>query len=214
MLRVTITSMAAFLCLSLSAQTELSMGAQFGDQNIDEITEWVQEGFTLTPAMGQNPKEKVPCYKSKNKEVRLYALNTLTIKAPQGESITEVVFTLSKQGVEEQALISASTGTVMPQEVGAKNVSWTGDADEVEFTVGETNSLHPDGVADGSGQLDFTMITLNTKKSSTGISDIEYITPVYSSPVYFDLTGRKVLNPSKGIYLCIQGDRVSKIYIR
>lgn len=214
MLRVIITSLAVFICLSLSAQTELSMGAQFGEQNIDEITEWVQEGFTLTPGMGENPKEKVPCYKSKNEEVRLYALNTLRIKAPKDMSITEMVFTLSKQGVEEQALISASTGVLLSQEIGSKYVSWTGDANEVVFTVGETNSLHPEGVADGSGQLDFTSITITTKNILTGISEISFTDSQYDTPIYFDMTGRRIATPSKGIYICKQGNKVSKINIR
>lgn len=213
MLRFLITSMAVVLCLSLSAQRELTMGTQFGEQNIDEITEWIQEGFTLTPAMGENPKEKVPCYKSKNKEVRMYALNTLIIKAPLGVSMTDVVFSLSKQGVEEQAVVMASTGEVLTQEVGAKNVSWTGDADEIVFTVGETNSLHPEGVADGSGQLDFSAITITTKKSSTGIAEVSFADYQCDSE-YFDATGKKVMRPSNGIYICKQGNKVSKTCIR
>lgn len=129
-------------------------------------------------------------------------------------SITEVVFTLSKQGVEEQALISASTGDVLTQEVGSNKVSWTGDAEEVTFTVGETNSLHPEDVADGSGQLDFSTITITTKNISTGILEISFTDSQNVTPIYFDVTGKQISNPSAGIYICKQGNRISKIFIR
>lgn len=214
MLRFLLSSMAVIISLSLSAQTELSMGAQFGEQNIDEITEWVQEGFTLTPSKGENAKDRVPCYKSKNKEVRLYALNTLMIKASEGVSITDVVFTLSKQGIEEQAIITASTGEVQPQEVGAKTVSWSGDDDKIVFTVGETNSLHPEGITDGSGQLDFTAITITTKNASTGNEEVTAIDYPDATTIYYDLSGKEVAIPSIGIYICRQGNKVSKIQVR
>lgn len=214
MLRILLSSMAVILCLSVSAQTELSMGTQFGAENIDEITEWAQEGFTITPSKGENAKDKVPCYKTKNKEVRMYALNTLTIKAPEGVSITDIVFTLSKQGIEEQAIITASTGEVQPQEVGAKNVSWSGDDDKIIFTVGETNSLHPEGITDGSGQLDFTAITITTKNASTGIEEVTAIDDPDASTVYYDLSGKEVAIPSIGIYIRRQGNKVSKIQVR
>ena len=76
-----------------------------------ELTQWTQEGFTFTPAKGTNAKDEVPVYKQKNKEVRFYALNTLSITAPaNGNPMTSIVFTRSKQGREEQAVITPSTG--------------------------------------------------------------------------------------------------------
>lgn len=214
MFRFILTFMAAMLCLTVTAQTELNMGNQFGNENIDEIPEWTQEGFSLTPAMGNNPKEKVPCYKSKNKEVRCYASNTLLIKAPEGVKMTEVTFTLSKQGVEEQAVITASTGEINPQEVGSNKVNWCGNASEITFTVGETNSLHPEGVADGSGQFDFITITIQTESKQTGIIEISSEQFLPNSHEYYDLSGNRVLNPSTGFFICRQGEKISKIYLR
>lgn len=56
MLRFLITSLTMVVCLCSFAQTYLSMGEQFGDENIDQISEWAQEGFTFIPAKGENQK--------------------------------------------------------------------------------------------------------------------------------------------------------------
>lgn len=215
MLRTLLTAVAAAFCLVASAQTEtlLNMGTQFGDANIDEITAWTQDGFTLTPSMGANPKEKTPCYKSKNKEVRLYALNTLEIEAPEGKTMQSISFSLSKQGVDEQAVITASTGSVATQEVGGKTVDWTGDAKTVTFTVGETNSLHPEGVVDGSGQFDFTVITITTADGSSAVVEIS-TDSADATPTYYDLNGKLVEHPQSGIFICHQNGKSKKIVVK
>lgn len=215
MLRTVLTVVAAAFCLIASAQTEtlLNMGAQFGDANIDEITTWTKEGFTLTPSMGANPKEKTPCYKSKNKEVRLYALNTLEISAPKGETIRSISFSLSKQGIEEQAVITASAGTVAAQEVGGTTVNWSGEASSVIFTVGETNSLHTEGIEDGSGQLDFTTITITTSAESSGIVSIAADSQ-NGEAMYYSLSGARVANPTNGIFIRLHNGNASKVIIK
>ena len=99
--------------------------------------------------------------------MRFYALNTLTITAPaDGEPMTEIVFTLSKQGREEQAVITPSIGQMKTQTTDNNTVTWTGSAYSLVLTVGETNSLHPEGVADGSGQFDFTRVGIVTGDAS------------------------------------------------
>lgn len=150
-----------------SAETvELTMVDQWGTEDCD-LTEWTQDGFTFTPAKGENAKDKIPVYKKKNEEVRFYALNTLSISAPaNGQPMTQIVFTLSKQGREEQAVITPSAGEMETQTVGNSAVTWNGSAYNLVLTVGETNSLHTDGVAEGSGQFDFVKIRIVTGDSS------------------------------------------------
>lgn len=144
---------------------ELSMGDQWGTADCD-LTEWAQQGFTFIPALGENAKNKIPVYKQKNREVRFYALNTLSVSVPtDGEPITRMVFALSKQGREEQAVITPSAGRMETQTVGNNTVTWTGSAYSVTLTVGETNSLHLDGIVDGSGQFDFDKISIVTGDS-------------------------------------------------
>ena len=214
MLRLFITSLIVAISLCAFAQTNLTMGDQFGDENIDQISEWVQEGFTFTPAMGENPKEKVPCYKTKNKEVRFYALNTLTIKAPAGVEMTSISFSLSKQGIEEQAVITPSAGKLENQVVGSDNIVWKGQAPEVTFLVGETNSLHPEGIEDGSGQFDFNKIVIDSVDNSAGIADVSADNLNKGTIEYYDLSGKRVLNPTHGIYLCKTSNSTAKLFLK
>ncbi len=91
-------------------------------------------------------------------DVRLYAKNTITI-ASSGADLTSLVFELSDQGKKQYAAITASVGAVGAQAKGDEQVSWTGSAKEVTFTVGDTNEY---GSADKkAGQFDFNSITIN-----------------------------------------------------
>lgn len=160
--------LACAACIgSMSAENyTLSMGEQWGTEECD-LTEWTQQGFTFTPALAENPKGKVPVYKPKNQEVRFYALNTVTITAPEdGDPMTQLVFTLSKQGREEQAVVTPSVGEIETQTVGNKTVTWNGNAYSVTFSVGATNSLHMDGIEEGSGQFNFTQVSISTGAST------------------------------------------------
>ena len=46
----------------------------------------------------------------------------------------------------------------------------------------------------------------------TGIGSI--VPTVNAETEYFDLQGRKVLNPQSGLYILRQGDKVSKVLVR
>lgn len=192
----------------------LDMGEQFGASNVDQLEEWQQAGFTFMPAIGGNTKEKVPCYKSKNKEVRFYALNTLAVKAPEHTTITSITFVLSAQGIDEQAEITASTGTIEQQIVGGSTIKWVGKSDEIVFSVGETNAFHPEGIIDGSGQFDFSKIIITTD-SETGLSSITMEDIINGDNIkeYYNLNGVRVHNPTGGIYICREGNRTCKIYL-
>ena len=50
----------------------------------------------------------------------------------------------------------------------------------------------------------------------TGVTSIENFTSddQLDAPEYFDLLGRKVENPHKGLYLRRQGNRVTKVHLR
>lgn len=198
----------------LTDRTVLDMGEQFGSANIDRIEEWQQEGFSFIASIGENAKGKVPCYKSKNKEVRLYALNTLSIQASANTTIKSISFVLSAQGIDEQAEITATSGEIQPQSIGSNTITWVGKADNICFTVGETNSLHPEGIVDGSGQFDFTKIIIDTD-TETGLSVTKIINLSGDEPIeYFTTSGVKVINPSSGIFIRKQGNRCDKIAIQ
>lgn len=164
-LLLSLALIAATAGIARADVVNLAMGDHWGDADCN-LTEWTQDGFVFTPDKGNNAKDKIPVYKQKNKEVRFYALNTLTISAPaDGAPMTQLVFTLSKQGREEQAVITPSVGEMEMQTVGNSTVVWSGSAHSLTFTVGETNSLHTEGIADGSGQFDFVEIDIVTGES-------------------------------------------------
>ncbi len=158
--------LAASVAVAKADNFTLVMADQWGTTDAD-LTEWTQQGITFTPSVGQNPSQKVPVYKKKNKEVRFYALNTLTVSVPEsGAPITSLAFTLSSQGMDEQAVITPSAGEMATQTVGNTTVSWTGSAHTVTFTVGATNELHNPGIVEGSGQFDFIKVDVATGSST------------------------------------------------
>lgn len=168
----------------------------------------------FSASIGDNSKGKVPCYKSKTKEIRLYALNTQSIQAPSDHTITSISYILSSQGIDEQAEISSSVGEIQPQTIGGKTINWVGKADNITFTVGEKNNLHPEGIADGSGQFDFTKIIIKTD-NETGLSStiIMSLSDIDNHKEYYTLSGMRVTNPSNGIYVCKEGDGYYKVYV-
>lgn len=97
-----------------------------------------------------------PAYNESGKDLRVYAKGKVTI-SNSVENITKIVFNVSTAGLKRLAPITASTGTIASQASGDTKVTWTGNASEVVFTVGE----HADyGSEDASkaGQLCFTSI--------------------------------------------------------
>mgnify|MGYP002288570840 CR=1 FL=1 len=140
---------------------------------------FTQGDFTFNTAKGEGGST-VPSY-NKAGDIRLYAKNTFEIKAPN--DMTEIVFTVSTQGLKRLAPITASTGTIATQSVGDATVTWTGNAKDVVFTVGDKADFGSDGASKG-GQLDFTVITITGGGSAEGGDE----PPVTTDPNYFKAT--------------------------
>ena len=96
-----------------------------------------------------------PTYNSNGKDLRIYAKGTLTVTNSK-ENMTKIVFNLSSNGKDRLAAITASTGTIAPQATGDTKVTWTGNANEVVFTVGEKAVYGSD--ATKNGQFCFTSV--------------------------------------------------------
>ena len=119
------------------------------------------EPFTFTFA--KNEGSTSPTYNASGKDIRLYAKGTLKINTT-GNNMTRVVFSLSTQGKKRLAAITASVGTIAKQAKGDETVTWTGDANEVTFTVGNSATYGSDG-SSKAGQLCFTAIEITSKSS-------------------------------------------------
>lgn len=113
--------------------------------------------YVVTSAKGTGGSN--PNYVSGDKDIRLYAGNTITVKN-RTAPVTRIVFNISTQGLKRLAPITASTGTVTAQKAGDTTVEWTGSASEVTFTVGAKADYGSEGNTK-AGQLDFTSISVD-----------------------------------------------------
>ena len=96
-----------------------------------------------------------PAYNATGKDLRVYAKGTLTVSNSK-ENMTKIVFNISSQGKKRLAPITASTGTIAPQASGDTQVTWTGNANEVVFTVGDVATYGTEN--EKNGQLCFTSV--------------------------------------------------------
>ncbi len=122
-------------------------------------------GYSLTAK--KNSGSSAPTINASAKDVRIYAKGTVTLTAPK--AMGTIVFNLSAQGKQRLAPITASVGTIAPQASGDAIVTWTGDATEVTFTVGDKADFGSDGSSKG-GQLCFSTITVTTVGSYSNYS--------------------------------------------
>lgn len=138
-----------------------------------------QDGVSVVYALGSGNQR----YTS-DSQIRLYPGNTLTFSVSDG-TLTEVEFTLAKTSSNS---LQASAGTV-------DGLKWTGNGQSVVFTC-----------SGSSGNLQMQSAAVKVAGGSTAVS-----TPViYGTPavVYYDLQGRRVMNPQKGLYI-VNGHKVS-----
>ncbi|MBQ3673146.1 MAG: C10 family peptidase [Paludibacteraceae bacterium] len=136
--------------------------------------------FTFTGDKGSGTNE--PVYNTNNKDARYYAGNTLTISSDK--DMTEIVFTLSAQGLRRLTSITASTGTIAAQATGDTEVTWTGNAQSVTFTVGAQAEYGSDG-STKAGQLAFASVDIT---AGGGTSYYDYATECGSGePVYYTI---------------------------
>lgn len=92
-------------------------------------------------------------------DVRAYAKATITVKNTKSINMTKLVFIVSTAGLKRLAPITASVGEVAAQTTGDKTVTWTGEATEVTFTVGDKANYGSDGT-EKAGQLCFDSINV------------------------------------------------------
>lgn len=173
-----------------------------GGATMNAPESWTNGDFTFTTA--KNDGQTAPAY-NKAGDLRLYAKNTFGITAKN--AMTSIVFDISTQGLKRLAPVTASTGTITTQAAGDTKVTWTGNAAEVVFTVGEKADFGTDGNTKG-GQLDFTQITIVGGGELGGGGSVEPEEPNYfkattveSGSSYVFVAGEKYnaqYNPSSG----------------
>lgn len=166
------------LLLSLLLLFTLGLAAQAVTYTVTDFSGTTDVTFILTPSDGlsltakKNNGSNNPTYNTSGKDARIYAKGTATIKAAADQKITKIVFNISKQGKKRLAPITASVGTIATQAKGDATVTWTGEASEISFTVGDKGEYGSETTKDGkpkAGQFCFS--TFEVTSESTGNPD-------------------------------------------
>lgn len=100
-----------------------------------------------------------PQYHAATAALRLYAKNDLTIS---GKEIEKIVFTLADDAKYRYTTFTPSVGTMATQAKGDTEMTWTGDASSITFTVGEKATLGEDGDTK-AGQIRISKIEIFVK---------------------------------------------------
>lgn len=100
-----------------------------------------------------------PQYHAATAALRLYAKNDLTIS---GKEIEKIVFTLAEDAKYRYTTFTPSVGTMATQAKGDTQMTWTGDASSITFTVGEKATLGEDGETK-AGQIRISKIEIFVK---------------------------------------------------
>jgi endonuclease I len=148
----------------------------------DDLT-GTQNGVTVVYALGSGSNRYC-----NNTQIRLYQNNTLTVSVAQG-TLTSIDFVTTGGKT-----LNASVGNV-------NGYTWTGNAEQVAFSV---NS--------GSGNLPISQLKIKVSGGSdpSGIDMVQTNTRLAGQRVIYDLSGRRVTNPTRGLYI-VDG---KKVFIR
>lgn len=128
----------------------------------------------------------------KAEDFRVYKGYTLTFTAATGYMMTSIETVAGGKNFATDA-VSADSGNV---NIEKGNVSWTGKATSVAFTITATGS--------------FKTITV-TKAVDDGSSAIEAVEVEAGEAQYYNLQGVRVANPQGGIFIRVQGGKASKV---
>ena len=166
---------------------EIALNSTFFDVNwngsrpnsADTSISGTSNGITITYSIGSSAN--MFC---NNEQIRLYGGNELEVKAANGE-ITRLEFVTIDSSKKLLVYENGDWNTL-------DGYIWTGKASRVTF-----------GAASGSGHIKMSgvKVTMNTVN---GIAEQMTIT---KQPVYYDLQGRRVLHPTKGLYI-VNGRKV------
>lgn len=107
------------------------------DENNKENNGYTFTSGDFTFTAKKNNGQTAPTQNASTKDLRHYAKNTITIS---GAKMTKMVFTISKAGKKQWAIVTASEGT-MTVDVNSGTATWenTNGSSSVTLTVGDKN---------------------------------------------------------------------------
>lgn len=107
------------------------------DENNKENNGYTFTSGDFTFTAKKNKGQNAPTQNTNSKDLRHYAKNSITIS---GAKMTKMVFTISKAGKKQWAIVTASEGT-MTVDVNSGTATWenTNGSSSVTLTVGDKN---------------------------------------------------------------------------
>ncbi|MDE5773302.1 MAG: chitobiase/beta-hexosaminidase C-terminal domain-containing protein [Muribaculaceae bacterium] len=190
-------SLAAVLAFGANAET-VTLTPQSIDA--DGVVATGNPNFNIVVAKNNGTTE--PTINSNAKDLRVYAKGSLTLQAIQGIEINEVVFNISTQGLKRLAPITATVGTIATQAVGDNTVTWTGESNDITFTVGDNSNYGSDG-AKKAGQLDVNTIQVSYRVVGTDPNAV--FAPVITYDVATDAVTLECATEGASIYYTTDG---------
>ncbi len=138
--------------------TDFTKNDETGDQEASK------DGFTAIASKGEGTTVPAVLPASNPTALRIYANGTLTVS---GEKITKIVIKLAGTQAARYTTFTPSTGAyTAAQAEGDTELTWTGDAASVTFTVGASATLGTDGDTK-AGQIHIESLTITGEGGDT-----------------------------------------------
>lgn len=131
-------------------------------------------------------------------DVRVYANNTVTFAStnPENDLIQKIEFTQNSGATDW-----GSSNTYVPDTFDSSTKVWNGAADAEPM---ETFVMTPNAKSFFSKAV----VTMVTSSAVNRVVDIEE-----TAPVFYNLQGVRVDNPSQGLYIVVKGNKSSKVLL-
>lgn len=129
-------------------------------------------------------------------QLRVYNFGILTITAPEGNKITKLDFAFNNtsganlNGGDNSVTVSGRNGVFEPAAA----------VESVVFTA--------------KGSVQINSITVTCENELSGVEDVIAENDANAPVEYYNINGVRVNNPSNGLYIVRQGNKVSKVIIR
>lgn len=194
------------LLLSLACAASMVFGASAADVTVTPAQlnlsgSVTVDGFTID--IQKNNGSTAPALSGAN--LRLYAKNTMAIS---GEKVAKVVFTFASDNGYRYTTFTPSTGAYTTEQAsGDTELTWTGDATAITFTVGDKATFGSDG-ASKAGQIRLASVTISGEGGEGGD------TPV-TPPVDIANTPETAYTATKALELIAAGEGLSSdVYVQ
>ncbi|MDE6285700.1 MAG: hypothetical protein K2L99_01740, partial [Muribaculaceae bacterium] len=115
-----------------------------------------KDGFTVVAAKADGSSVPAVLPAANPTALRVYAKSTVTVS---GEKLTKIVFKLADTQAARYTTFTPNTGAVATQAAGDTEITWTGDAASVTFTVGELATLGTESTKNGQIHIASIIIT-------------------------------------------------------